>query len=298
MVGKIFNIQKFCTSDGPGIRTTVFFMGCPLRCLWCHNPESQTLGTQLMYDSEKCVNCLKCVDRCKTGCHSTQNDKHILNTENCTLCGECTSNLCKALFLNGYEISTDAIVNEVMKDSLFYKDTGGVTLSGGEPFFQSDFCLELLKKLKAQGLSVCVETCGYVEPQLLKASADYIDIYLFDYKETNPEKHKKFTGADNSLIIENLKLLNEIGKKIILRCPIIPGYNDTDEHFSGILNLANSLDSIIGIELVPYHSYGESKYSSLQRDYALKGMAVPTDKTVDLWILKLSGETNKPVSKA
>ena len=152
-MGKILNIQRFCTSDGPGIRTTVFFKGCPLRCLWCHNPESQKGSPELMYDQSKCVSCQRCISRCAKACHSIKEGKHIFSRNDCIACGECLSPLCEALTLSGKEVLASEVLTEVLKDSIFYKTSqGGLTLSGGEPLAQSDFCVEILRLAKEKGL--------------------------------------------------------------------------------------------------------------------------------------------------
>ena len=161
----------------------------------------------------------------------------------------------------GYEISADEIIADVMKDEAFYKNSGGgITLSGGEPLAQPEFCLEVLKKAKEQGLHICMETCGHVNREILARSTEYVDLYLFDYKETDAEKHRAYTGVDNSLILENLRYLDSVGKQIILRCPIIPDFNDTKEHFDGIANISNELDGVVKVELEPYHDFGCGKY--------------------------------------
>jgi pyruvate formate lyase activating enzyme len=289
MNGKIFNIQKFCTSDGPGIRTTVFFKGCPLKCVWCHNPESQNRCNEIMYNSEKCIGCQRCERVCKNKCHVITKDSHIYNRDNCVGCGSCVG--CEALEISGYEISSDDVLKEVLKDKPFYDNSGGgITLSGGEPLYQIDFCLDLLKKSKENGLHVCMETCGFASSENIIKTADFVDIYLFDIKETNAENHLKFTGVDNKLILQNLKMLDSLGKKIILRCPIIPGYNDTDGHFEGIGKLASSLDNVLQIEVEPYHSFGEDKYSRLGRAHAT--VRCPSNEEADGFVQKIQKATS------
>lgn len=294
--GKIFNIQKFCIGDGPGIRTTVFLKGCPLKCVWCHNPESQSIDNELLFRSDKCVGCLRCVEKCPNNCHKVLDLKHIYNRSNCLACGKCLG--CEALEISGYIIDSDDVIKEVLKDKLYYDNSGGgLTLSGGEPLYQSEFCLEILKKAKENDLHICMETCGFANKDIIKKSAEFVDIYLFDIKETNVEKHKKFTGVDNKLILENLKTLDEMGKSIVLRCPIIPNCNDCDEHFEILGKLAESLNNILRIEVEPYHSFGEAKYSYLNREYILNNMASPKEKIVDLWISKIQENTKAKVIK-
>lgn len=251
MKGMLFNIQKFCTQDGPGIRTTVFFKGCPLHCLWCHNPESQSIQKEEVPETEESF---------------------------------------------GYEMAAEKVIQEVLQDKAFYDNSGGgVTLSGGEPLFQAEFCLELLKKAKENDLHVCMETCGFASKEIILQTAEYVDLYLFDYKETNSEKHKTYTGVGNELILENLKELDKIGKKIILRCPIIPGYNDTVEHFAGIGKLGNELQNLIEIQIEPYHNFGVEKYKRLGRMYGLPNVSISGEETVNTWVREIQKDTNVKV---
>lgn len=222
-MGIVFNIQRFCTEDGTGIRTTVFLKGCPLKCLWCHNPESQNTSPELLGDE---------------------------------LCGR--------------EMSADEVLREVLKDKNFYEVSGGgLTLSGGEPLFQGEFSLELLKKAKEENLHTCIETSGFASKEIIIKTAEYTDLYLYDIKESDTERHRKYTGADNTFILENLKLLDSLGKKIILRCPIIPNFNDRGEHFVSIAKIANKLSNIVEIQIEPYHDLGVSKYERLGKEYKL-----------------------------
>ena len=298
MNGKILNIQRFCTSDGPGIRTTVFFKGCPLRCAWCHNPESQLKQSELLYDTKKCVHCRRCVPLCPQGAHIINDEKHIFLREKCIACGRCLTPSCEALEIKGADISAEDILDEVMKDKLYYDNSGGgLTLSGGEPLWQTGFCLELMKKAKERGLHICVETCGFLPKETIEKSAEFVDIYLFDIKETDAERHKKYTGADNTLIIDNLKFLDSIGKKIFLRCPIIPNVNDRDEHLQAISALAESLENVMEITVEPYHSLGENKYERLGREYSLFGTRQYSDDEVSEIIQKIQARTHVPVKK-
>lgn len=247
MNGTIFNIQRFCINDGPGIRTTVFLKGCPLKCIWCHNPESQARESEIMFYKDKCTKCGGCVN-------VTVNDSDFV-------CINDAKEIC------GKEISSDEVIKEVLKDEIFYQYSGGgITISGGEPFYQFDFSLELVKKSKENRLHTAIETCGFVKNSDLKKMAEFIDLFLYDYKETNSEKHKNFTGVDNAVIIDNLSFLNNINKDVILRCPIIKGCNDRREHFEGIAEIANRYKNILHIEIEPYHSLGEGKYAALGKN--------------------------------
>ena len=264
MTGLIFNIQKFCVNDGPGIRTTVFLKGCPLHCLWCHNPESQSPAPELLFYADKCRMCRSCAAVCKSHCHAFEGGTHTFDRKNCAKCFACEAIGCDALERVGKEVTVEEVMAEVLKDRIFYENSGGgVTLSGGEPLSQLEFSLELLKKAKENRLHTALETCGIASPHDIREIAEYTDLFLFDYKETAPDLHRKFTGVDNRLILENLSLLDGLKKEIILRCPIIPGCNDREEHLIGIAYVANRFDSIKHIELEPYHALGEGKYRSL-----------------------------------
>lgn len=299
MNGTVFNIQKFSINDGPGIRTTVFIKGCPLRCAWCHNPESNNTLPEIMYDERKCTSCARCAEACPYGCHTFENGKHIFNRENCILCGKCV-NACyaEALEMAGKTMSAEEVIEEVMKDKSFYETSGGgITLSGGEPMMHFHFTNEVLSLAKERGLHTAIETCGFAPEHKYREVAKVTDLFLYDWKVTNSELHEEYTGVSNDLILSNLKMLNDIGAKIILRCPIIPTINDTDEHFKGIADIANSLENVIEINIEPYHPLGESKNEKLGRESVISGIKMPENETVEEWIHKLSKLTDTPVKK-
>lgn len=277
MQGEIFNIQKFCVNDGPGIRTTVFLKGCMLRCVWCHNPESQKPVKEIMFYSDKCVFCGKCKDL-------TPDDTEFY-------CVNEAKEIC------GKTVSSDEVIKEVMKDYEFYKNSGGgITLSGGEPLFQFEFALEILQKAKENNLHTALETCGFAEKEKIVRIAEFTDLFLFDFKESRAELHKEYTGVDNALIMENLSLLNEMKKDIILRCPIIPVYNARKENYDKISSLANDYASIKSVEIEPYHSFGENKYTALGiKEPKISSMS---DKQIDEIIDYISSQTDKPVTRA
>lgn len=257
-------MQSGRTTDGPGIRTVVFLKGCPLRCAWCHNPESQRLESEILFRREKCVLCGRCEAACPNGCHKIAPGGHVFDRAACTACGACAKLDCGALERAGRDVDAEDIIRDVVKDRPFFiRSGGGITLSGGEPLFQPDFCLQLLKLAKAEGLHTCVDTCGYARPELFAAVAEYTDLFLFDYKEADPALHRRFTGVDNGLILENLALLDRLGKSVVLRCPIIFGCNDREDHLAAIAETANGLHSLVRIDLEPYHCLGEGKYALL-----------------------------------
>lgn len=292
--GKIFNIQHFCVSDGPGIRTVVFFKGCPLNCIWCHNPESKKSEFELLFSSDKCTQCKKCTVLCPMHVHKVENNMHYIERSNCIMCGKCTK-ACdySALETVGKEYTADELIEEISKDDIFFGADGGVTFSGGEPFMQFDFLYKCLKKCKQNGYSTCIETSGYAKTQDIKEAAKYTDYFLFDYKETNIKKHTEFVGVNNTLILQNLEVLNSMNAPIVLRCPIVPNFNDRHEHFIGIASVAEKYENILRVELEPYHNLGERKYIALGKENIKIPMPTETDKK--LWLETISAHTAKMV---
>lgn len=268
MKGTIFNIQRFSVHDGPGIRTNVFLKGCPLRCLWCHNPEGLEASPQIKYSPVLCIGCGSCVKACPEGLHMMSDEKiHTFDISRCISCGKCVK-ACPtdSLETAGREADTDEIISVVLKDSLYYAGGGGMTVSGGEPFFQPGFTLELLKKAKENKINTAVETSGFAGRDAILGAVPYIDLFLYDYKITDYNQHLKVTGVDKSVIMGNLEAISSAGAKIILRCPIIPGINDNKEHFDGICAAADKFDGIYRVDIMPFHSLGISKWEKLGLD--------------------------------
>ena len=253
----------------------------------------------MMYNPEKCLHCLRCVSQCARGCHTQENGKHAFDREQCLACGACLSPLCEALECAGQEMTVDEILSEILKDLLYYQNSGGgVTLSGGEPLSQKEFAKELLQKVRAHGIHTCVETCGHVSSQTLTELLPLVDLFLFDWKESDPNRHKQFTGADNRLILENLRLLDRAQKEIVLRCPIIPTLNDREDHLLGIAELANSSKSISRVVIEPYHTLGAGKYERLGRSYSLSTLSALDAEHADRFVERLQTITRVPVEKA
>ncbi len=297
-MGTVFNIQKFCVNDGPGIRTSVFLKGCPLKCAWCHNPESQRHMPELAFDGEKCLNCGRCLAVCKTGAHGFIDGRHVLNRARCVGCGACVSPVCPATELFGKEMSAGEVIDEVLRDRVFYDTSGGgMTLTGGEPMAQFDFSLELARLAKAENLHVCMETCGFSNAENYAEIAPFVDLFLWDCKLTDREEHKMYTGVYNDTILRNLQLLNAGGSKFILRCPIIPGINDCEIHFKGISQLANRFDGVLAVEVEPYHPLGKAKCERLGREYSVGDIEFPDNAQAEAWISEIQKLTDKTVRR-
>jgi len=259
MSGVVFDIAKVCLRDGPGIRTTVFLKGCMLSCPWCHNPESIDPNPQLFFRQARCTGCQTCEKICKHNVHKFL-PEHELAFKQCTLCGQCIAQ-CQshALTIMGKHMTVEQVMAEVLADMPFYQASGGgMTLSGGEPLYQAEFSLALLKAAKAQGINTAIETSGYGETEKLEKIIPFVDYFLFDYK-INPKYYQKFTGVAFAVIERNLELLNQYNMHVILRCPIVPGVNDNDSHRQEIAALAQKYKCIKSVEMLPYHALGASK---------------------------------------
>ena len=267
----VCEIEKYATHDGPGIRTVVFLKGCPLKCIWCANPETQRKEIDIYYNENKCVKCKRCINSCNNDAIIFKNNKVVINRNKCILCGECIKTcLMSALNFVGKERDVKEVFNEVYKDNIFYKQSGGgVTISGGEVLMNSKFVLELLNVCKENYINTAIETSGFGDFNDLKNIANLCDTVMFDIKSTDDNMHKKFTGASNKIILDNLKKLSKIHHNIIIRIPVITGLNDNEENISKTADIALEND-IKEIHLLPYHSLGKDKYRQLQRDYKLK----------------------------
>jgi pyruvate formate lyase activating enzyme len=286
--GRIFNIQYFCVHDGPGIRTTVFLKGCPLRCLWCHNPEGILKKKHLSFAASKCINCGACVQACPA-VHTFVDGKHEIRWEACTGKGACLE-VCvtKALEVIGRDVTAGEVMADVMKEKRYYdKSEGGVTISGGEPTQQPEFLMSLLRLLQAEQVPVALETCGFCDYKVYEKVLPYVDLFLYDCKETDPEQHKRLVGVENRIILENLRKLHNAGAKILLRCPIVPSLNDRDDHFRHLAELSKELPNLVGVELLPYHKLGASKANRMglapQEEYE-----APSKEVSEGWNKKVS----------
>lgn len=270
----IFNIQRYSIHDGPGIRTVVFFKGCPLRCLWCSNPESQEITAQILWDSSKCTRCLNCVNNCKNTAFSLVNDKIVINSNKCNTYNDCIKSCpTGALTLEGKFLTVSQVVKEVMKDEVFYEESnGGVTLSGGEVLMQHEFASELLKALKEKNINTAIETTGYTSKEIFSKFIKDVDLLLFDIKHYHREKHYKATNVYNDIIIENLKTAISSGKEVIIRIPVIPNINSSLEDAKGFCELLKTLNAK-KVNLLPFHQFGQKKYDLLNKKYSFENVA-------------------------
>lgn len=276
--GLIFNIQRYSIKDGPGIRTTVFMKGCPLRCRWCSNPESQNSCLEIMTRDIKCVRCGRCEQVCPTGAITVDQENRKINRVKCTRCLECVKAcLHGAIIVSGEYKTLGEIVSEAESDRLFYEHSGGgVTVSGGEPLFQWEFVYQLLKACKEKGLHTALDTCGYAPWNELERVLEYTELVLYDIKHTNPKEHRKGTAKSNLLILDNVRRIAAKGVRIWLRIPSIPGYNDSRENMGKIAGLGVEIKAQ-KVTLLPYHEWGKPKYESLGRRYLFE----PTESLSD-----------------
>ena len=278
---KVTEIQRFCMHDGPGIRTTVFLKGCPLRCEWCHNPETQKNSTELLFYKNKCIGCGGCVESCPSGAHAV-GDIHGFERSKCLLCFEC-SRICPAgaLEICGEDMTVDAILTVAEKDRAFYGENGGITLSGGEPLWQKESTLALLSAAKEKGLHTVMETCGYGDSDILKKVIPFVDLFLWDIKDTDPARHKQYTGATNEKILKNLALADDGGAKIRLRCILVNGVNTDVNHYCRIAEIASSLSNCEGVEFIPYHSYAGAKAAFIGAEDNGRKEWIPQSEQID-----------------
>ena len=273
----VTKIQKFCTGDGPGIRTTVFLKGCPLRCIWCHNPETQSVKQEFFYTETFCVSCGRCCSVCPSGAHRLTDSGHVLDREKCVGCMDCVAEcFSTALEACSTPQTVEEIYDEVLKDRAFYGKTGGVTVSGGEPMLHADAVARLFELCRGSGVKTAMETCGFFEQEKLKAVLPFTDLFLWDLKDTDDGRHLKNTGVSFGKIHENLRAADEMGAKTVLRCIMIRGVNTDRAHLEAVAQIYRSLKNCLGVELLPYHTYGDSKRAQLGLPSAAHPEWVPT----------------------
>ncbi len=281
MTAPVFEIKRFAVHDGDGIRTTVFLKGCPLSCVWCHNPEGLCRTPQLAYYDHKCIGCGECVKVCPSGAHTIENGVHALDRDKCTACGKC-ADVClgNALTLYGKDMTVDELLPLLLEDRDFYESSnGGVTISGGECLLHADFCAALLKRLKEHGIHTAVDTCGFVSENVLDKVIPYTDVFLYDVKAYRDETHVRCTGQSNRVILKNLQYLNNAGKDVEIRFPYVPDYNDAETE--DIARFLAKLPNITKIRVLPYHNLAGSKYRALDMGDSLP-TRLPTDNEIEM----------------
>ena len=277
--GLVFSIQRYSTEDGPGIRTTVFMKGCPLRCLWCHNPEGQEFFPRIAFNDSRCIGCKGCVDACPQGAIIITADGSRTDRGKCQNCGKC-ADMCPtgARELIGKYMTAKEVFSEVERDKLFYRSSGGgVTVGGGEPTMQPRFLVEFLRKCHEQGIHTALDTSGYTGWKEIEEILKHVDLVLFDIKQMDPAKHVEYTGVSNKLILENARKISGKGISMIIRVPVIPRYTDGEDNIRDVMEFVCALEGVIKVDLLPFHRLGELKYRKLARNYAFGGIQPPTD---------------------
>lgn len=280
--GMVFDIKRYALHDGPGIRVTVHLKGCPLSCWWCHNPESQRFGPQLLYRGERCVACDLCVAACPKGAISTKGGVMSTHFGVCDGCGAC-SKTCpsEARVTCGDRMSVSEVMKSILKERIFFEQSGGgVTLSGGEPMAQPEFVMELLSECKKYGIHTALDTCGFVDAEILLDTIPFTDLYLYDIKHIDPAKHKKYTGVDNNVILSNIAKLGERGAAINVRVPFVPSVNTDEENLRAMAVFLSGVRGIVGLNLLPYHSAAEDKHDRWGMEFHLRGIRTPTEASL------------------
>jgi pyruvate formate lyase activating enzyme len=289
--GTIFDIKKYSINDGPGIRTTVFFSGCPLSCLWCHNPESISLAPELLYRKGRCLMCGACVEVCPEGAISRETnvsksretfDSVITDQDKCIRCQTCIS-VCYsgARQFSGREVTVREVMAQVEREIPFYDESGGgVTFSGGEPLMQPGFLSALLRACREQEIHTVVDTSGFANWNILEQIRQDVDLFLYDLKHMDSARHREASGVPNELILSNLRTLSERGHKIVVRVPLIPGINDDKENLHASGKFLASLPKLKSVELIGYHNIAQAKYEALSREYKLADTKPPTEEAM------------------
>jgi pyruvate formate lyase activating enzyme len=280
--GTIFDIKKYSINDGPGIRTTIFFSGCPLSCLWCHNPESLSLVPELLYREGRCLRCGACVETCPEDAVNMVHSSIITDREKCIRCENCISTCYSgARQFSGHEVTVSEVMEQVKREVPFYDESGGgATFSGGEPLMQPSFLVELLAACREQEIHTVVDTSGFANWNVFEQIRQNVDLFLYDLKHMKSARHREVTGAPNEVILENLQKLAERGHIITVRIPLIPGVNNDEENLHASGKFLASLRKLEGVELMGYHNIAQAKYEALSREYKLAKTKPPTKEAM------------------
>jgi pyruvate formate lyase activating enzyme len=281
--GIVFNIQRYSIDDGPGVRTTVFVKGCPLTCLWCSNPESQNPMPEISYRYTSCKRCGTCENTCPVHAISLTEDGVHINRRECTGCEACIEAcIYEALSMSGKKMSVDEVFRIVCRDKDYFEVSGGgLTASGGEILTQPDFVAELFRRCREEGIHTCADTCGFGDKEALRKILKYSDLVYYDLKHLDSEKHRQYCGVSNEIILENLKLVAESGVPVVIRVPLIPGYNNSDRNIELLSQTVAGFKKDIPVNFLPYHRYGANKYRMLDMVYRLEDVRSLTEDEIE-----------------
>ena len=286
---RLVEVKRFALRDGPGVRTSFFLKGCPLQCRWCHNPESIAPEAELAYFAHKCLHCGECVAICAAGAHRLEEGRHIFDRRRCIACGACEEAcLGGALRLFGREMTVAQAAGVALEDRDFYEPDGGITLSGGEPLLQADFCVELFRRLGEEGLHRALDTAGVVPWDRFERVLPHTDLFLYDLKQMDSARHQSHTGRPNQAALNNLGHLSRHGVPIEIRIPIIPGFNDHTESVAAFGRYLGDLPNLRGVRLLAYHDHARSKLAAIGRGDTMPRVPPPGDEPMRLIAAQLS----------